>query len=122
MYDLEYKYCEILKDSREFLFNEQKYEFKEYLEKFVNINVETDGSITLILISQPDRLLYPDGNFSSFELIVSFYKVESRNGVFKYRIFNIKKQLPMPPIEEIKECHSFESESIEDRINEIKLV
>ena len=28
----------------------------------------------------------------------------------------------MPSIDEIKECHSFESESIEDRINEIKLV
>lgn len=63
MYDLEYKYSEILKDSREFMYNEQKKGFIDYLEKYVNINVETDGGLSLVLVSQPDRLLYPDGKF-----------------------------------------------------------
>ena len=44
------------------------------------------------------------------------------NGIYKTIIHNIKKQIPIPSNEDIKACHKFETEFINDRINEIYLI
>ena len=51
MYTLDKKNSELLKDTKKFMHGENKFQFSDYLEKCLTINVENDGSVIIMLIS-----------------------------------------------------------------------
>jgi len=52
---------------------ENKFQFRDYLEKCLTIKVENDGSVVIMLISQPDRK--DDENMAAryFEVVISIF-------------------------------------------------
>jgi hypothetical protein len=95
---------------------ENKFKFRDYLEKCLSINVENDGSVSMMLISQPDR--NDDENMHSvfFEVVISMFKVELVNKRYKILTHNVKEQYFKPSNEEIQRCHSYEKEYLDNRI------
>jgi len=64
---------------------EHKFEFNDFLERCVNINIENDGSVSMCFISQPDRRLEPDGRLEGthIEILVTKYIVDTSSGRIK---------------------------------------
>jgi hypothetical protein len=96
MYTLDSKNSELLKDTRKFMHGENKFKFRDYLEKCLTINIENDGTVSMMLISQPDRT--DDVNMHSvfFEVVISIFKVELVNKRYKILTHNVKEQFPKP--------------------------
>ena len=55
MFTLDQKNSELLKEGKKIMHGENKFPFRDYLDKCLTINVELDGSVNMMLISQPDR-------------------------------------------------------------------
>ena len=91
MYTLDKKNSELLKDTQKFMHGENKFQFTDYLEKCLKINVENDGSVIIMLISQPDRTYDEDMAAYHFEVIISIFRVEKVNGRYKVLTQNVKK-------------------------------
>jgi len=91
MYTLDSKNSELLKDTRKFMHGENKFKFRDYLEKCLTINIENDGTVSMMLISQPDRT--DDVNMHSvfFEVVISIFKVELVNKRYKILTHNVKE-------------------------------
>ena len=68
-----------MKDTKKFMHGENKFQFRDYLEKCLTIKVENDGSVVIMLISQPDRK--DDENMAAryFEVVISIFRVEIVN-------------------------------------------
>ena len=77
MYTLDKKNSELLKDTKKFMHGEN--------------NVENDGSVIIMLISQPDRTYDEDMAAYHFEVIISIFRVEKVNGRYKVLTQNVKK-------------------------------
>ncbi len=121
MFTLDAKNSDLLKQTRKFMHSEQKFEFLEFLDKCLKIQVEIDGSVNMMLISQPDRTIDEDMSADLFEVVISNFKVENpANG--KYRIItnNFRKTYDRPSSEELEHCHNYEKEFCESRIVDLK--
>lgn len=100
MFTLDAKNSDLLKQTRKFMHSEQKFEFLEFLDKCLKIQVEIDGSVNMMLISQPDRTIDEDMSANLFEVVISNFKVENpAHG--KYRIItnNFRKTYDRPSSE-----------------------
>lgn len=51
MFTLDAKNSDLLKQTRKFMHSEQKFQFLEFLDKCLKIQVEIDGSVNMMLIS-----------------------------------------------------------------------
>ena len=121
MFTLDSKNSDLLKQTRKFMHSEQKFEFLEFLDKCLKIQVEIDGSVNMMLISQPDRTIDEDMSADLFEVVISNFKVENpAHG--KYRIItnNFRKTYERPSSEEVELCHNYEKEFCESRIIDLK--